>query len=396
MSDTSTVNNILILAGDTKSNLGDMAILHATCHDLLSIKPDLTIHVISKTKPAIADLKNVRSVRPGMLGFFHLIFTAARADIVLCGGGGLFQDDDSLIKMPYWAARLLLVRLFCNNIVGYSLGVGPLSAASSRWSARLAFACMRRISTRDPFARDTAQKLTNKPIIVVPDPALLLQPATEQQAKDLLARYAINELNKPLIGVAVRRWFPAMPRLIPNKIASKFRSKSKTEVRQSEQLCGNIAKVLDQLAQKHDAYIVFMPTYNVSHESDDKLCLDIMQRMSTNTCQLLHIDTPQLYKAVSSHLDVLLCGRMHPSIFSAAAGTPVAGLAYNPKFKGFFSLLDMEDYVMDVSDFVSHDLIDEMVEITSNALTKSPDIKQKLEILKDDIHSFNRLILGAA
>lgn len=309
MINASGINNILILAGDTEGNLGDRAILQSTCYELLSIKPELQISIISKKTKPFPGIQNIHVIRPGISGFFQLIRAARQADIILCGGGGLFQDDDSLIKMPYWALRLLLVRIFCNNIIGYSLGVGPLSAPTSRLFARLAFSCMQRISTRDPIARNTAQNLTRKVVTIVPDPALLLPSLPEHQAKDYLLTQGIKSLNKPLIGVAVRRWFPAKARLIPNRVSSKFCSKDRTAVKQSENLCILFAKVLDQLVTRHNAYIIFMPTYNVSHESDDELCLDILQRMKTDAGRILHIDAPQLYKAVSSQLSVLLCGR---------------------------------------------------------------------------------------
>ena len=394
MTTTASINNVLILTGDAEGNLGDKAILQSTCNELFSVNPELSISIISRTPPPLPGKQNIHTVRPGIRGFFQLIHAARHADIILCGGGGLFQDDDSLIKMPYWALRLLLMRMFCNNIIGYSLGVGPLSAPTSRLFARLAFSCMQHISTRDPIARNTAQKLTRKPVTIVPDPALLLPSLPEHQVKDFLAAQGINDLSRPLIGVAVRRWFPAKARIIPNKISARFRRKNKTAVKQSERLCKLFAKVLDQLVIKHDATIIFMPTYNVSHESDDELCRDIQHRMKTDAAKILHIDTPQIYKAVSSQLDVFLCGRMHPSIFAAASGTPVVGLAYNPKFHGFFSLLELEDYVMDVSDFVNLDLIDELTELTSRALTKKPDVTKQIEKLKDNIDSFNRLILG--
>lgn len=394
MTRTTSVNNILILAGDAEGNLGDKAILQSTCSELLSLNPGLSINIISKEKSPLPGIKNISAIRPGISGFLQLIRAARDADIILCGGGGLFQDDDSLIKMPYWAIRLLFVRLFCNNIIGYSLGVGPLSAPTSRFFARLAFSCMQRISTRDPIAQNTTQQLTRKPVTLVPDPALLLQDLSENQVKNHPIIRDLKNLNKPLIGVAVRRWFPAKARLIPNKFSAKFSGKNKTAVKQSEQLCRLFAKVLDDLVIKHNAYIVFMPSYNVSHESDDKLCFDIQQRMETDASKVIHIDTPALYKAVSAQLSVLLCGRMHPSIFAATSRTPVVGLAYNPKFLGFFSLLGLEDYVMDVSDFVSLNLTDELTELTTRALTEAPDTAKQLVKLKNDIHSFNRLILG--
>lgn len=156
------INSVLIIAGDADSNLGDRAILYATCRELRAIKPELRITAISNTRTLQHAELDIDTIRPGIRGFARLIHAAIRADAVICGGGGLFQDDDSLVKMPYWALRVLLMRLCCPRIIGYSLGVGPLSAPTSRWSARIAFSCMRYISTRDPLARSIAQEFTRK------------------------------------------------------------------------------------------------------------------------------------------------------------------------------------------------------------------------------------------
>ena len=49
---------------------------------------------------------------------------------------------------------------------------------------------------------------------------------------------------------------------------------------------------------------------------------------------------------------------------------------------------------MDVGDFVNLELIDELTELTSMALTKKTDTSKQIEKLKNDVHSFNRMILG--
>lgn len=391
---TSNINNILILAGDAAGNLGDQAIFQSTCNELLSLKPELQIYVISKPTNYIAGINNIHPIKPGASGFVQLVKATIIADLTLCGGGGLFQDDDSLIKMPYWALRLLVIRLFCDNIIGYSLGVGPLSAASSRFFARIAFSCMQQVSVRDPIAQDTAQKLTSKHVIIVPDPALLLQSNSDENIGNHPLIKKIKSLQKPLIGVAVRRWFPAKARIIPNIVSAKFRKNTTTSVEQSKHLCKLYAKALDQLVIKHNAHIVFLPSYNVAHESDDKLCQDIINRMSTKTADMLVIESPSLYKTVTSHLDVLICGRMHPSIFAATSGTPVVGLAYNPKFLGLFSMLKLEEYVIDVCDFVHKDLTNHLVDLTSETLANKQNTTDRLEKLQNDIRTYNRTILG--
>lgn len=389
------INSVLIIAGDADGNLGDRAILYAICHDLRALKPGLRITAVANVEALQHAGMNIDTIRSGMRGFARLIRAAIRADVVICGGGGLFQDDDSLIKMPYWALRVLLMRLCCRRIIGYSLGVGPLSAPTSRWSARLAFSCMRQITTRDPLAQATAQKLTNKPVAVVPDPALLLAAEAAEKVTYWLEEQGVPVNGRPLIGVTVRRWFPPKSRLVPNRIASRFQRSDNTVEHQSTVLCSLLAKVLDHLVAKNDAYILFLPTYNVSHEGDDRLCKEIQRRMVREPGKVLCIDNPYLYKGVCTQLEVLLSGRMHPAIFAAAVGTPVVGLAYNPKFRGFFSMLGLDQYIMDVHEFVIGGLTDQLAEIVNNAVADKLDISTDLAEMGCRIRRFNRQILSS-
>ena len=389
-----SINSVLIIAGDVDGNLGDRAILYATYHELRAVKPGLRITAISNTGAIQNAGVNIDTIKPGIRGFARLIQTAIRADAVICGGGGLFQDDDSLIKMPYWALRLLLMRLCCRHIIGYSLGVGPLSAPTSRWSARLAFSCMRYITTRDPLAQSIAQGLTDKPVTIIPDPAFLLMPESGEKTKHWLEEQGIPVHGRPLVGVTVRRWFPPKPRLVPSRIASKYQRPDYTLVHQSTLLCEMLAKVLDQLVRKHNAYVLFLPTYNVSHEGDDRLCREIQHRMTEDSGKIICIDNPHLYKGVCTQLAVLLGGRMHPTIFAATVGTPVVGLAYNPKFSGLFSMLGLDQYIMDVQEFVTQGITDQLAGLVDNALTHTPDITANIASISSRIRRFNRQILG--
>ena len=90
----------------------------------------------------------------GAAGVPALLRAAPPPDLVLIAGGGLFQDDDSRAKMPYWAARIGLLRTFNARVSALSIGAGPLTHPESRLSARIACASLDRISVRDRFARE--------------------------------------------------------------------------------------------------------------------------------------------------------------------------------------------------------------------------------------------------
>jgi polysaccharide pyruvyl transferase CsaB len=385
---------ILILAGDADGNLGDHAILRAMCHQLRLGDPGLRLVVVSSQPERMARSTGAEVIPKGFGGLFAQLRAARRTDVVLCGGGGLFQDDDSLIKMPYWALRLAVVRLLCPRVIGYSLGVGPLRAGVSRAFTRLAFACMERVTVRDPVAQRTARPLTRKPVDVVPDPALLLDPAPSETAVAWLRDQGVPLDGRPLVGVALRRWFPPRFRVVPNRVSARFRRGRTADDSGSERLTGLVARVLDQVAESHRAHILFLPTYSVAHEGDDRICRKVGEKMSSHAWSLLPIDDPALYKGVTAHLSVLLGGRMHPAILAAAGGTPCVGLGYNSKFNGFFELLGHPEDVLDVASFVREERVSDLVARIGRAMGHRLE-RDRIDALGDQIRAFNRELLEA-
>ncbi len=385
---------ILLLGGDADHNLGDQAILSSMCQELRRLHPDAELNVVSADASRSERYADANILRPGLAGLPGQCVAAARSDLVLVGGGGLFQDDDSLIKMPYWAARCLLMRLLCRRVVGYALGVGPLRAASSRFFARLAFACMEHVTVRDPHAQRVAQPVTGKTVEVIPDPAILVEPTTAEATRRWLNEQGVAVDDKPLIGVAVRRWFPPGNRIIPQRVAAKFAPLSASPGRRSGPLIDALATVLSQVIEHHGAKILLLPTYNAEHEGDDRLCLDIQNRLPSGAARVLHIDDPALYKGVTGQLSLLLGGRMHPTIFAAGMATSIVGLAYNPKFHGFFELLGIPDRVMDVEAFVRQGRTEELAALIEQALNDGEKLGQSSAVLREQVHAFNRSLVA--
>ena len=386
---------LLILGGDADGNLGDRAILEGLCSVARQLHPDIAISAVTSNPARCRDRLRATAIAPGPKGFLGLCAAARRSDLVICGGGGLFQDDDSLIKMPYWALRLLLMRLLSRRVVGFSLGVGPLKHPVSRFFARVAFANLSRLSARDPIAAETAQALTRRPVAVVPDPALLLPMAERADARRLLQSHAVPlEPGTPLIGVAVRRWFPPKARLVPHRIASKFRAGGAESMSQSDQLLKLLGASLRQMQRDLGAFIVFLPTYNVPHEGDDALCARISAQLAEGRSTIVRIADPALYKAVTGEFDLMLGGRMHPTILAAAAGTPIVGLGYNPKFDGFFSMLGLDASLIAVEAFVRERKVDDLVRMMKQAIGRGQGAAAAAERLGDACRQALRETLG--
>ncbi|KPJ69816.1 hypothetical protein AMJ44_02250 [candidate division WOR-1 bacterium DG_54_3] len=384
---------ILILAGDTDGNMGDRALVFSMCEELRRINPDIKITLVSGDLIRDREFFRATTIRRGVLGLPSLVKAAMRSDLILCGGGGLFQDDASLVKVPYWTVRIAFTRLFFKKVIGYSLGVGPLNWAPSRLFARLAFACMDQISVRDPEAKKTSEKLTSKPIHIVPDPALILPPSSEEEAYRILQENAVPLDGPPLVGVAIRRWFHHSPTLIPHKHAVKYHLRKIPGKEKYDRMTSLLAEVFDRMADECRAHILFMPTYNVAHEADYRTCEEVIEKMKSSRKSLIRITDPRLYKAVTGYLSVMLGGRMHPSIFSASMDTPIVGLSYNQKFFGFFHLLGLQDKIITVEDFVHKEMTNELVTLLSEAITSKSSPQPRVDELTKLIRESNENIM---
>lgn len=387
---------ILILAGDHDGNLGDHAILQATCATLRAVRPETEITVVSDQPERCRRDFAAAAIPRGRRGLLRLIRAARGSDLVLCGGGGLFQDDDSLVKMPYWALRVGLARLLAPRVVGFALGVGPLRASTSRWCASLAFACMARVSVRDERARTVAQALASSRVDLVPDPALSLAPASPEAARACLRAAGIPDDGRPLIGVAPRRWFPPRPRLVPQKLRARLGLKDDHAGDEGRRLISVLAGALDQLAAGHGARTVFLPTYRLAHEADDRVAEAIAGEMRGAPSTVLRLDDAALYKAVCAELSLLIAGRMHPAILAVAVGTPVLPLAYNPKFDGLFALLGQDGHVLPVADPVRAGDPADLAARAERAWIAGPADRARVDALVERFTAFTRELVCPA
>jgi polysaccharide pyruvyl transferase WcaK-like protein len=366
------MTRLLIIGGDTDHNVGDAAILAALCGAFVAAEPGVRITVTSVRPASQAGLlPGVIAVLPKGLAHWATQLHAARAqDLVLVGGGGLFQDDDSRIKMPYWAGRLAALRAVNPQIAGHSLGAGPLRHAESRALARLACATMQSVSVRDRFALDVLAPCTARPVKIVPDPAFMLEPASAADANACLHSLGVRR-DRPIIGVVLRRWFHRLGGFVPHRARAAVGMDRGHGAAQMASLTQQLAAALSRLAARLQASILLMPSYHVSHEGDIEACRTLGRQLAGTAVHLADLREPRLYKAVTGQLTLLLSARMHPLILAAGMGVPIMGMAYNSKFAGFMELLGIPEHFLWLRDLADESTADRL-ETTALACLEGP------------------------
>ena len=81
--------------------------------------------------------------------FFPALRELLGCDILVCGGGGIFQDRTSVRSILYYSLFVLAARIFSKEVRLLHQGVGPLNTRTGRFLARAAFNLAGKISVRD-------------------------------------------------------------------------------------------------------------------------------------------------------------------------------------------------------------------------------------------------------
>lgn len=334
------------------NNLGDEALLSAISQGLAALCPELELVVLSHRPELTVGQHQVRSVNRWSLP--AVVRELKTADLLISGGGSLFQDVTGNKSLYYYLAIVELARWLGVPTLIYGQGFGPVLRPYNR---RLVAAVLNRvnyITVRDSqSAQDLRQLGIGKPPLeVVVDPVLGHQPGEAERAAgfQLLTRLGWQP-GKPTLGLSLRPW-PGLEQDWPALVTLT-------------------RHWLDQGGQ-----IVLLPM----QYPDDWQVLERLQQDVQGPVWL-----PPAYslsEAVGVHawLD-LVCGmRLHALIFGALWSKPLLGISYDPKVERFIS--DVGQVMLGRSGMLSANQLVEWVQrVWQRRQQFSSDLESRLPLL---------------
>ncbi len=307
-------------------NAGDDAILHALIERLRSLAPDaeITVCVRSLNLPAYFGTGTIRTVSGFDLPAVKR--AVAASDLVLVGGGGLFQDYNGFDGLnlfhtqsspgrqpgaiPYYSAPIFLAKTLGKPVLLYGLGVGPFVSAEGRlaagWIASLADA----VTVRDHASWELLHGAGAKQTVLAADPVVSLGKLLGSPPPRLGAD------EPPRVMLNLRRW---------------------AYDPQGGRDCWELLiAAANHLLHKHGAQL-FMLTYNRS-ALEEQLAEQFAAQFAPDKVKIIPYrgSTPLEQLELLGASELTLAMRLHASIMSMAAGTPAIGLSYDPKVQQFF------------------------------------------------------------
>jgi len=295
-------------------NAGDEALLSAITSSIKRLQPSTEFVVFSGCPEKTAALHGIEAVyhkNPWQI-FRKLL----QVDLLISGGGSIFQDVTSARSLPYYISVVALAKLLGKPVIFYAQGVGPINRGFSKFLMRLVGNRVDLITLRD---EDSCQFLlelgvTRPPLLVTADPVFSLEPepSDRRNIEHLLNTNGL--INRSMVGVAVRKW------------------------QALEGYQERLARLLDDLAAR-GFQIVFIP---MAYPDDIDESRRVARLMHADACVLDEKLRSQEYLDLISRLDLMIAMRLHALIFAASRGVPFAGISYDPKVDAFMSLFGLQ------------------------------------------------------
>jgi polysaccharide pyruvyl transferase CsaB len=324
-------------------NAGDEAILTAMLGELRALRPELDLVVASGDPAATAVRHGVRAVPRDDL---PAVIAAIRdSDLVVLGGGGLFQDywqvpAESFLTgrqggLLTYAAFPVLAALLGRPSMLYAVGVGPLATEEGRALTRATFTLCSHATVRDPASLDLLREIgLSRPVELVADPAFLLAPVEGAALDTLLAEIGVAP-GEPLTGVALRPWARG----------------ADPDVWE-----GEIRKALDHHLAETPGRLLFLP-----FQPDEDLAVG--RRVAAALAspeRALVVASPLMPAELAGLLGrchLVLAMRFHAALLALASGVPVAGLAYDPKVTSLLAGAGLPDLALPVERWTAAEVV---------------------------------------
>lgn len=343
-------DGIMICGAYGRDNAGDDAILESIVSQMRNLDPDIPMYVLTRKPRQTAMRYRIGTVHTFAFGKFCR--TCKKTKLYINGGGSLIQDVTSSRSLWYYLMNIKAARKKGNKVLMYGCGIGPVTKKGNRRRAGRVIDKFSDIITlrEDLSLRELQDMGVKKPEMkITADPAILLESAKDTVVDRVLTKLGL-EPNEAYAVLAPRPW--------------------KGVERKEE----DFAAAARYLQQKHGLRPVFLA---MEPNRDMEICRKIAAMVGSNALCVAAPKESQLLIGILRRAKLVSAMRLHALIFAAGVGTPLMGVAYDPKVTGFM------DYIGKPGCLQLDSLTaDALVDAVEDALSGSFDYKEMAKRLR--------------
>jgi polysaccharide pyruvyl transferase CsaB len=239
-------------------------------------------------------------------------------DIVIFGGGGLFQDD-YLYACFLWAWQIYWVKRLKKPLFIYGAGVGPLNTRMGKSIARWAFKKADVITVRDGYSGRLLEKMgITENVYTTADPVFVLRPNDAEK-----------ERTKNLFIISLRPWLDCDKTVIDS-----------------------FSDFLESLKREKNAEFIFVCMQQI-REHDHAVIGPLVKKFGGEIYIPKHFS--DLIKVMQT-AEFAIGMRYHFLIAAVITKTPVIPISYSPKVDELFKGTPLASYLIPVDELSGESL----------------------------------------
>lgn len=356
---------ITLLGNNSGRNLGDMAIMSSIMESISKRHPDAEFFVPTINPDWVTkhygERYNVKAVdvMPWTLSIRLLglptLRCFAKSDCALICDGIIFGKKLFNPAFNYLITLVFLVplaRLFGCKMVAYSCGIGPFPSAISRLLAKWTINGCDLVMMRERDSEKLAKEIgVTQPIELTGDAAFINPVSGESVAMSIVREVGLDP-EQPILAVNATSYLDSW--LKPNE-----------RLQNPQSFLSMLAESITN-AQKM-VKEPFQPLIVSTHPMDERTCNELASMVNgkvlTNTTYLSHD-----IQAVLKRCGLLVGMRFHSIVLASSVETPVIGLIYAPKVRGYLRLLKCEDYGLELASLTAENLAAKLTEAWDSRL----------------------------
>ena len=337
---------ITLLGNNSGRNLGDMAIMSSIMESLTKRMPNAEFYVptikpewVRKHYGERYDVKAV-NVMPWTLSLRLLglptLVCLAKSDVALICDGIIFGKKLFNPAFNYLITLVFLVplaRLLGCKMVCYSTGIGPFQSTISRlfakWTINGCDLVMMRERDSEKLTKDIG---VTQPVELTGDAAFINPVSDDKVAVSIMREIGLDP-DKPTMAINATAYLDTW--LNPSERLSDPKGLLKT-------IAEGVKQAQSQVTDK------FQPLIVCTHPMDEATCRELASmcdgKVLTNSTYLSHD-----IQAVIRRCGILVGMRFHSIVLASSVETPVVGLIYAPKVRGYLKLLKCEEFSLELA-----------------------------------------------
>lgn len=303
-----------------------------------------------------------------------------QSDLLVFGAGNFLIDitiDVFRGPVPLLAIYVFLAKLHHKPVMLYGISVGPLKTEWGRDLSRWIVENSNIVTVRDEQSKEELRNILVKPkqIYVLPDATIGVNPANQKKIKDILEREGILERDKKKIGISLRDLSVVLP---PSSAEEAWK-----------QLANSFNKLKD------DCEFIFIPQSTYKEDDDRITARKFVQRLDSDLKYYIinHRYDPREIVGLYAYCDATLSIRLHGTVFSAIAGTPVIAINYLPKVEGFMKSMGLDGFLINVDSISKERLLKLFHDVLKNKDSLSKEINEKINFKKEMVIKYAELAL---